>query len=192
MTRGETARAVECFEREAKSATDPRTRVRLFEALGDLALDKLNDTAIAERSWRQISGVVDAKNSAVLDKLLAVQRRRGAGIERGETCERLAELQPDKRAARQLIEEAAQAYAAGGDVPRARAAAERVAQDAPRDVDAIACASGVMISLGDHVRAAMWLRRAFTAWKCGGRSRRGRSATRRSVAAPGRCRARAR
>ena len=42
----------------------------------------------------------------MLDKLLALQRRRGATIERGETCERLAALQPESVRKDLLVEAA--------------------------------------------------------------------------------------
>ena len=98
MERGETARAADCLEREAEAATEPAERLRLYDALGDLAQGVLGDAARAERCW---VAVADLGSDAVLRKLLAAQRARGAGRERGETCERLFEL-ADKRERQEL------------------------------------------------------------------------------------------
>ena len=82
-------RAAECLEREAAATKDPRARLRLFDALGDLALDVLGDAERAERCWTRVATRCIA---ASLEKLLALQRKRGATLERGETCERLAAI----------------------------------------------------------------------------------------------------
>lgn len=153
MEKDDMARATECLEREAAATTEPRDRLRLYDALGDLAEGVLGDLVRAERYWREVP-----TTQGVLDKLLRLQRKRGAAAERGETCERLAELAPDRR--KDLLEEAAQAYAAAAD-PRALTAAEKLMADHGTDVDAVACASAVP---GDPVRIAQWLKRAFAAW----------------------------
>ncbi len=92
MERGEVAQAVDHLEREAKATTEPRDRLRLFDALGDLAADVLGDAERAARCWAQI---VDLADAAVLEKLLAAQRKLGAA--RGATAERLAQLVADPR-----------------------------------------------------------------------------------------------
>jgi tetratricopeptide (TPR) repeat protein len=130
-----------------------------------MALDVLGDAARAERCWIQVAG---AGHLPVLDKLLAIQRKRGATFERGETCERLAELAEDPYIKKQLLEEAAESFAAGGDLVGAREIAERLIASHPLDVDAIACATAIVISLGDSKRAAAWLRRALGAWDAAG------------------------
>ena len=153
MEKDDMVRATECLEHEASSATEARDRLRLYDALGDLAEGVLGDVVRAERYWREVATTVP-----VLDKLLRLQRKRGAASERGETCERLADLAPDRR--KDLLEEAAQAYAASAD-PRALAAAEKLMAEHATDVDAVACASAVP---GDPVRIAQWLKRALSAW----------------------------
>jgi tetratricopeptide (TPR) repeat protein len=157
--------AAEYLEREANATTEPRDRLRLFEALGDLANDVLGDPARAERCWTTIA---ETGGAGVLDKLLAVQRKRGAGVERGRTCERLAAMRTDARARKELLEEAADAYAAGGEHDRARACIDPVIAAHPVDVDAVACASAVALAAGDHAAAATWLGRALTAWDAAG------------------------
>jgi hypothetical protein len=117
-----------------------------------------------------------------------LQRKRGATFERGETCERLAALTADVRAKKQLSEEAAEAFAAAGDLVRAREIAEQLIASHALDIDVVACATQIVMSLGDSTRAASWLRRALGAWDAAGRGTRIRGA--RSAGAARRCRAR--
>jgi tetratricopeptide (TPR) repeat protein len=163
MERDDMARATECLEREAAATTEPRDRLRLYDALGDLAESVLGDVARAERYWREVLTIPAREIAPVLDKLLRVQRKRGAAAERGATCERLAGLAPDRR--KDLLEEAVQAYAAAAD-PRALAVAEALMAEHPLDVDAVACASAVP---GDPVRIAQWLKRALATWEKDGK-----------------------
>src|SRR5439155_26354807 len=106
MERGDVVRAAVCLEKEAAATTQPADRLRLWDALGDMALDMLGDPSRDERCWAALGEIASAD---VLDKLLALQRKRGATIERAETCERLAKL----RASKPLPEEAIEAFAAG-------------------------------------------------------------------------------
>jgi tetratricopeptide (TPR) repeat protein len=162
---GDMVRAAECLEREASATKDPDTRLRLFDALGDLALDVLGDRERAERCW---SRVASALHAPVLEKLLVLQRKRGSKIERGETCERLAAVTVDERAKRELTEEAAEAFAAGGDLARAFAVAEWLVASHPHDISTVACASKIAIAAARHEKAAGWLRRALNAWDAAG------------------------
>jgi tetratricopeptide (TPR) repeat protein len=158
--RDDTPRAVECLEREAAATREPKERARLAEAVGDLALDALGDSARAERCYAR---AVDVAGEKLLTKLLGLQRKRGAP-ERGQTCERLAELASDSRVRKDMLEEAAEAFASGGDLDHASALAGELADTYPEDIDAIACASGIALAAGDHAFAARWLRRALGAW----------------------------
>ncbi|HTL31552.1 MAG TPA: tetratricopeptide repeat protein [Kofleriaceae bacterium] len=162
--RGDTVRAAEHLEREAAATVEPAARVRLYDALGDLALDVLGDAERAERCWSAVSQLGSAE---VLTKLLALQRKRGATaqamIARGETAERLAAVTDDRRAAKELTEEAAQAFAAGGDRARARAVADYLVSQHSLDADTIFVATS--IAAGDHETSAAWLRRALGAWE---------------------------
>jgi tetratricopeptide (TPR) repeat protein len=156
---GDIDRAAECLEREASSTKDPDARLRLFDALGDLALEVLGDAERAERCWSRIASAMQAP---VLHKLLLLQRKRGSNIERGETCERLAAV--DERHRKALTEEAADAFAAGGDLARAQAVSEYLVNHYPHDIDAVGCAARIALAAGAYDRAANWLRRAFHAW----------------------------
>ncbi|HEX5062152.1 MAG TPA: tetratricopeptide repeat protein [Kofleriaceae bacterium] len=162
---GDIQRAAECLEREANATKDADARLRLFDALGDLARDVLGDFDRAERCWAQVAQM---NSASVLKKLVAVQRRRGATIARAETCERLAALGSDERARKELTEEAAEAYAAGRDYSRAQVLAEYLVSNYPHDIDAVGCAARVALTAGSNDRAANWLRRALHAWEASG------------------------
>lgn len=160
--RGDTIAAADFLELEATSTVDLPTRIRLYDALGDLALDVLGDEARAERCW---AAIAMNGHAPTLVKLLSLQRKRGATISRGETCERLAAVS-DKLAFKTLTEEAAEAFGAGGDHARARAVVDYLISQYPLDVDTIACASAIAANDADAV--ASWLRRALGAWDAAG------------------------
>ncbi|MCB9565106.1 MAG: hypothetical protein H6708_32375 [Kofleriaceae bacterium] len=121
-----------------------------------MARDVLGDAARAERCWQQVA---DAGDAHVLDKLLALQRRRGATVERADTCERRARLCADDDARRALLIEAGAALLAGDAIPRAVALADEMIAAFPRDPDVILCATTIALVAGDGRRAATWARR---------------------------------
>jgi tetratricopeptide (TPR) repeat protein len=153
--RGDLVRAAECLEHEANAVTDPAVRLRLYDALGDMALEVLADPARAERCWSRIA---DAADAAVLDKLLAVQRKRGATIELADTCARLARLAADAAARKALVAEALDALVGGGAVARALELADELLATFPRDPDVVVRATTIALEVGD-ARAAAWARR---------------------------------
>src|SRR5262249_23281676 len=158
MENGDLPRAVDCFEREAAASTSPADRMRLFDALGDLAHNVLHDPGRAERYWREVAD----GDAPILDKLLGLARDRGATVESAEICIKLAGL--DAARSKELLQEAARAFAAGADFVRARAAAERLIQAHPIDVDAVDAASEVALAGCDADAAATWLHRALITW----------------------------
>ncbi len=161
IERGDLVHAATCLEREASSSTNPKDRLRLFDALGDMAQDVLGEPERAERCWSQVAA---AGNASVLGKLLALQRTRGATRERGQTCEYLAATMTEPKRAKALLEEAADAHAAGGDLARALELADQLMAKHPRDLDTVACATAIARTAGEHKRVVTWLRPALTAW----------------------------
>jgi len=159
------ARAADCLEREAEATTEPRDRLRLYDALGELALDVLGDAARAERCWSSVASITTPDHIAMLHKLLALQRKRGAGAERGETCAWLADLETDDAARKTFLEEAIDAFTASGELRRARDLAASLALRYPYDVDTVSVGSRAAMAAGDHENAARWLRKALTAWE---------------------------
>ena len=165
MERDEVARAAECLEHEAAATTDPRERLRLFDALGDLMHDLLHDPVRAERCWIE---VVASAPAPLLEKLLAIQRTREPDAARGSTCERLAELTSDAAARKPLLDEAAGSFQEAGELPRARTVASRLVLENPLDEAAVTRATAIAIAAGDTEAAASWLRRALGAWDAAG------------------------
>ncbi|HEY1548037.1 MAG TPA: hypothetical protein VGG28_09455 [Kofleriaceae bacterium] len=161
LEKGDTALAADRLEREADAMIDPADRLRLFDALGDLAIDVLGDPARAEACWTRVAR---SGHAPVLHKLLAVQRKRGAGAERGATLALLAAIERDDAVRKAFSEEAIDAFALGGELVRARDLASELVARYPLDVDAVSCASRIALAAGDHENAARWLRRALAAW----------------------------
>jgi tetratricopeptide (TPR) repeat protein len=172
--RGDLEGAAVYLEREAEAAPAGE-RLRLYTALGELALDVLGDAARAERCW---AAVADVAPAPVLAKLLALQRKRGADLPRAETCRRLAALaanaaaqtgvQPPLARRTDLLVEATDAFAAAGDVAQARACADELMTTAPLEVDAVATASAIALAAGDANAIIVWLSRALAAWDAAG------------------------
>jgi tetratricopeptide (TPR) repeat protein len=138
----------------------------LFEALGDMALQMLNDEERARTCYvAAITAAqpLEAKHLPLLEKSLKLQNasRDYAGAAR--TGELVAAFggSPAERAARYL--QAARDFLHAGDPVRARAAAARAADADPYDVDAVDLASGLAIDLGDMDNASAMLTRLLTA-----------------------------
>ena len=161
IERGDLVRAAECLEHEAGATTNPKDRLRLYDALGDMAADVLGDPVRAERCWAHVA---EAGSASVLGKLLALLRKRGATTERAEACMHLAALSEPRRA-KELTEEAADAFVAGGQVARASALATELMAKYPRDLDTVVCATLVAVAAGDTARIAGWLRPTLAAWE---------------------------
>ena len=162
------ARAADCLEREAEATTEPRDRLRLYDALGDLAIDVFGDPVRAERCWATVASITTQDHVAMLHKLLALQRKRGAGAERGETCAWLADLESGDAARKTFLEEAIDAFSASGELRRARDLAASLLLRYPLDVDTVAVGSRAAMAAGDHENAARWLRKALTTWEQSG------------------------
>ena len=152
------------LEREAEATIEPQQRLRLYDALGDLAMEVLCDPPRAERCWAAVASIITPEHVTVLHKLLAVQRRRGAGSERGETCAWLADLETDAGVRKALLEESIDAFTASGELRRARDLAASLLLRYPLDIDAVISGSRAALAAGDHDNAARWLRKALSTW----------------------------
>ncbi|MFT3694961.1 MAG: tetratricopeptide repeat protein [Kofleriaceae bacterium] len=164
MQQGDMQLAADRLEREAEATTEPRDRLRLYDALGDLALGVLNDRARSERCWATVASIVTVDQVDVLHKLLAIQRERGAGAERGETCAWLADLESDDAARKTFLEESIEAFTASGELRRARDLAASLILRYPLDLKSVTVGSKAAIASGAFDNAARWLRKALTTW----------------------------
>ncbi|HEU4726643.1 MAG TPA: hypothetical protein VFT22_02105, partial [Kofleriaceae bacterium] len=166
MEQGDHRRAADLLTRQATATDDPAERMRLFEALGDMALLMLHDEDRARTCYAAAVSAaqpLDAKHVPLLEKLLERQDLCGDHAGSARTAELMAAFgaTPADRAARYL--RAARDYLAAEDLTRARAAADRAVESDPYDVDAVDLASGLALDRGDVDAASAMLTRLLTA-----------------------------
>src|SRR5262249_32654676 len=141
---------------------EPAERMRLFEALGDMALMMLKDDERARACFAAAVAAaqpLEAKHVPLLEKLLERQVLARDLPGSARTAELMAAFSATaaERAARQL--QAARGYVAAGDRVRARAAAERAVENDPYDVDGVDVASQLALDQGDFEAASGMLTR---------------------------------
>jgi tetratricopeptide (TPR) repeat protein len=163
---GDHVRAADLLTRQATGTEDPAERLKLFEALGDQALNSLRDEERARACYSAAvfsAQPLEAKHVPLLEKLLDLQNRGGDLAGSARTAELMAAFGATAadRAARHL--RAAYDYLAVGDRQRARAAAERAVEMDPYDVDAVDLASQIALEQADVDAAAAMLTRLLTA-----------------------------
>ncbi|HET9991473.1 MAG TPA: hypothetical protein VFQ65_23250, partial [Kofleriaceae bacterium] len=166
MEQGDHKRAADLLTRQATGTEEPVERMRLFEALGDMALMILHDEERARTCFAAAVAAaqpLEAKHLPLLDKLLERQNLAGDLAGSARTAELMAAFgaTPADRAALHL--RAAYDYVAAGDRIRARAAAERAVENDPYDVGAVDLASQIAIEHSDVEAAAAMLTRLLTA-----------------------------
>jgi tetratricopeptide (TPR) repeat protein len=170
MEQGDHRRAADLLTRQATATDDPAERMRLFEALGDLALSLLRDDDRARTCFAAAVAAaqpLEARHVPLLEKLIERQDLAGDHAGAARTAELMAAFGATaaERAARHL--RAARNHLAAGDVVRARAAADRAVDSDPYDIDAVDLASGLAIDAGDPDAAAAMLTRLLTAQQRG-------------------------
>ncbi|HEY4177231.1 MAG TPA: tetratricopeptide repeat protein [Kofleriaceae bacterium] len=166
MEQGDVAKAADLLTRQATATEEPGERLRLFEALGDMALMMLHDEDRARTCFAAAVAAaqpLDAKHIPLLEKLL--ERQDGARDHAGaaRTAELLAAFgtTPAERSAHYL--RAARDYLAEGDRIRARGAADRAVEADPYDADAVDLASSLALDQSDVEAAAAMLTRLLSA-----------------------------
>jgi tetratricopeptide (TPR) repeat protein len=166
MEQGDHKKAADLLTRQAMATEEPVERLRLFEALGDMAQQMLGDEERARTCYVAAIAAaqpLEAKHIPLLEKSFKLQNaaRDHAGAARtGELMAAFGST-PAERAARYV--QAARDFLQAGDQVRARAAAARAADSDPYDVDAVDLASGLAIDLGDMESASAMLTRLLTA-----------------------------
>ena len=166
MEQGDHRRAADLLTRQATATDEPAERMRLFEALGDMALVMLHDEERARTCFAAAVAAaqpLEARNLPLLEKLLERQDLAADRAGAARTAELMAAFgaTPAERAARHL--RAARNYLAATDPARARAAAERAVDSDPYDVDAVDLASTLALDHGDVDAASAMLTRLLTA-----------------------------
>jgi tetratricopeptide (TPR) repeat protein len=166
MEQGDHKRAADLLTRQATATEDPAERLRLFEALGDMALVMLHDDERARACFASAvmaAQPLEAKHIPLLEKLLARQQLAKDLAGSARTAELMAAFgaSPAERAARHM--RAADDYLTAGDRARARAAAERAVESDPYDVGAVDLASQLSLELGEVEAASAMLTRLLSA-----------------------------
>jgi tetratricopeptide (TPR) repeat protein len=166
MEQGDARRAADLLTRQATGTADPAERLKLFEALGDMSINMLQDEERATACYAAAvasAQPLDASHVPLLEKLLDLQNRSGDLAGSARTAELMAAFGATAadRAARHL--RAAYDYLAAGDKVRARAAADRAVESDPYDVDAVDLASQIAVDQHDVDAAAAILTRFLTA-----------------------------
>ena len=149
LERGERAKAVTYLRRMAETTTDLAERARLYEQLGDLALESGDDGQAlkAYEDALRAEGPAAEEHVSLLEKTLELQRKRGDGAAAARTSALLIDLvkDPKERAARRR--DAAVLMAEGGNPKEAAALLEQALAEDPLDEDALF----TMCELGDKL-----------------------------------------
>jgi len=166
MEQGDPKRAADLLTRQATGTEDAAERLRLFEALGDMAMQMLQDPERARTCYAAAvasAQPLEAKHVPLLEKLLERQNLDGDLAGSARTAELMAAFgaTPADRAARHL--RAAYDYLAVGDKIRARAAADRAVECDPYDVDAVDLASTIAMDQTDVDAVVTMLTRLLSA-----------------------------
>ncbi len=162
---GEHKRAAELLDQQANATEDPLERMRLFEALGDMAVETLRDDTRALGCYQaavEAAAPLEAKHLPLLEKLL--QRQELAGDHRGaaRTAELMASFGTDLAARASRYTAAAENYLAVGEDERARQAASRAVEADPHDLTAVTVLSELLLKAKAYEEVTAVLGRALS------------------------------
>ncbi len=165
MEQGDHRQASDLLTRQAQSTDDPAEKLRLYEALGDMALMMMNDRERARACFGAAvtaAAPLEARHVPLLEKLLACQEALGDIGGAARTAELWAAFGASggERCTRYL--RAARGYKARGEQARARAAAERAVDADPYELQAAELASELALAADDLDTAAELLGRALS------------------------------
>ncbi|MEZ4360851.1 MAG: hypothetical protein R3B48_11780 [Kofleriaceae bacterium] len=152
MEQGDHRQASDLLTRQAAATDDPAEKMRLYEALGDMALMMMQDEERARACFSAAvaaASPIEARHVPLLEKLLTRQERTGDRAGAARTSELMAAFGANaaERCARYL--RAAKGYRQVGDLVRARAAGERAVDAEPYDLDAVSLTSTLALDAGD-------------------------------------------
>ncbi len=165
MDQGDPRRAADLLTRQATATEDPSERMRLFEALGDMALMTLGDeqrARVCYESAVQAADPLEAKHLPLLEKLLERQDLASDSLGAARTAELMASFGDDARARASRYTAAAENYLAAGEDERARAAAERAVDADPYHLTGVTVLSDLMMQEEQFEAAAATLGRALS------------------------------
>ncbi len=162
LEQGNIEAASDLLTKQAVATESPKERLRLFEALGDMAMQEMHDEMRAKVCYEaalRAAEPLDSEHIPLLEKLLARQIVAGERADCGRTCELLASFTQDAQERCERHTEAAQHFIDAEQVPQARDALERAVSAAPYDVVACDMASELAMTAGDDKTAAAVLGR---------------------------------
>tara|TARA_R110002073_G_scaffold225022_9_gene385475 strand:- start:5956 stop:14361 length:8406 start_codon:yes stop_codon:yes gene_type:complete len=162
MERGNTAEASDLLTKQAVATESPKERLRLFEALGDMAMQELHDESRAKVCYEaalRAAEPLDSEHIPLLQKLLSRQVAAGERAECGRTCELLASFMQNDEERCERHTEAAQHFIDAQLPAEARNAAQRAVSADPYDIVACDMASELAMEAGDHEATAGMLGR---------------------------------
>ena len=165
MEQGDHTMAADLLTRQAEATLDPAERMRLFEALGDMAVMTLNDEKRAGDCYAKAVAAADpleAKHLPLLEKLLERQDLASDNLGAARTAELMASFGQDPRARAARYTAAAESYMAAGEYERARAAAQRAIESDPYHVTGVTVLSELMMRDEDYDDVAETLGRALS------------------------------
>ncbi len=175
LEHGDGARAAELLTRQATATDEPAERVRLFEALGDMAVSMLIDHERARVCYAAAVAAaqpLEARHLPLLAKLLGRQDHASDHAGAARTAELMAAFAATATTRAELLTRAGRGFTAAGDPARARAAAEyAVAADA-LDLGAVDLLSSQLVAAGDTEAAASLLGRTLVGKDDGDAARR--------------------
>ncbi|MCE9573272.1 MAG: hypothetical protein K8W52_08955, partial [Deltaproteobacteria bacterium] len=151
MEQGDAARAAELLTRQATATDDPAERMRLFEALGDMAVMMLHDEARARTYYDAAVNAaqpLEARHLPLLEKLLERCDLAGDHLGAARAAELMASFGGDTAGRVARYVSAARAYAEGGDGDRALGAALRALELDANQLEAADLASVRQVALG--------------------------------------------
>jgi hypothetical protein len=165
MEQGDAPRAAELLTRQATATDDPAERMRLFEALGDMAVMMLHDEARARTYYDAAVAAaqpLEARHLPLLEKLLERCDLAGDHLGAARAAELMASFggDPAGRVARYVA--AARSYAEGGDADRALGAGLRALELDAHQLEAADLASARQVALGQAEAAIDMLGKALS------------------------------
>ena len=184
MEKGDSKRAADLLTRQASATDDPSERMRLFEALGDMAVLTLHDEIRAKLCYEAAVNAavpLESKHLPLLEKLLERQDLAGDHLGAGRTAELMASFAADSESRAARLKAAAENYLAAEAFDKARTAAERAVADMPYDLTAVTIASELAMKDGDADATAAMLGRALQAKEVVAEARGELSAPRQSL-----------
>jgi tetratricopeptide (TPR) repeat protein len=159
---GDVERALDLFERQAAATVDLAERLQRFERVGDVILSELKDRPRAMGAFERAQEAAgDNASTALLDKLLLLEREAGRLDRAAAIASKLVERATQKPERARRLREAASLDAALGKTDEAIARLKSALELDPLAHEALAGLSALLVAKGGDEEAAQLLTRAL-------------------------------